>query len=110
MVPGHHRPQRPHRVLPQRVLPGGSSVVGFLGAFGAGPLLLVMANAALWWRYRVMMPRVLLTIVGGTGQAAEGVTAESMQAEAHRFLRILWLGHGERPAHCCSSLAMKEAA
>lgn len=44
------------------VLPGGSSVVGVFGALGVGPLLLVMANAALWWRYRVMIPRVLLTI------------------------------------------------
>lgn len=44
------------------VLPGGSSVVGVLGALGAGPLLLVIANAALWWRYRVMIPRVLLTM------------------------------------------------
>lgn len=47
--------------------------------------------------------------VGGTGQADEGVTEESTQAEAQRFLIILGLGHGERPAHCCSSLAMKEA-
>lgn len=30
------------------VLPGGSSVAGVFGALGAGPLLLVMANAALW--------------------------------------------------------------
>lgn len=43
------------------VLPGGSSVVGVLGVLGVGPLLLVMANAALWWRYKVMMPLVLLT-------------------------------------------------
>lgn len=48
--------------------------------------------------------------VGGTGQADEGVAAESTQAEAQRFLMILGLGHGERPAHCCSSLAIKEAA
>lgn len=47
---------------------------------------------------------------GVTGQADEGVTEESTQAEAHRFLIILGLGHGERPAHCCSSLAMKDAA
>lgn len=48
--------------------------------------------------------------VGGTGHADEGVAEESTQAEAQRFLMILGLGHGERPAHCCNSLAIKEAA
>lgn len=48
--------------------------------------------------------------VGGTGQADEGVAVESTQEEAQRFLMILGLGQGERPAHCCSSLAIKEAA
>lgn len=46
----------------------------------------------------------------GTGQADGGVAVESTQAEAQRFLMILGFGHGERPAHCCSSLAIKEAA
>lgn len=55
---------------------------------------------------------VLLASSGadGTGQADEGVTAESTQAEEQRFLMILGLGHGVRPAHCWRSFAMKEAA
>lgn len=48
--------------------------------------------------------------MGGTGQVDEGVAVESTQAEAQRFLMILGLGHGKRPAHCCSSLEIKEAA
>lgn len=56
------------------------------------------------------LPPLAFSCVGGTGQADEGVAAESTQAEAQRFLMILGLGHGERPAHCCSSLATKDAA
>lgn len=73
-------------------------------------------NPAGWGHIIVKSPKLwhflplVFSWVGGTGQADEGVTAESTQAEAQRFLMILRLGQGERPAHCCSSLAIKEAA
>lgn len=47
-------------MLPQ--LPVGRSAIGALGALGAGPLRLVMAKAAFWCLYSVIIPLCLVTV------------------------------------------------
>lgn len=44
------------------LLPVGRSAIGAFGALGAGPLRLVMAKAAFWCLYSVIIPLCLVTV------------------------------------------------